>query len=194
MVELLAEAVSVTCSVNVAGEATWFLTRESGRIPLLCAEFACSSECECQGECVALAMEWGYRSKVLARSYVVLVVTGGDEKYGTKEVAVGQLTATNLDSVCAALRRGSGGTWGHDLMALFRAGGCSSQAMCRCALGPGAVVCAQCEQVVCSQRAFIAQDRFEGVDPCGQQHWWKGVTDAADEVTPNQMGWLVCAH
>ena len=76
-----------------------------------------------------------------------------------------------------------------ELAALVSRGGYSVDGECGCL---GKHVCAACRRVTRQQRRFIVQDRYQGVYPYGEDHWFRGVTDGVGEVSSWQGSWLRC--
>lgn len=189
---LVSQHVSVTCSVEES-EVFWYLTKESGRVPVSCSHSS------------------GVLAKPMELRRSVLVVQLSACWWATEiqwsEVAVARLTREALfvverrflpllvrvwkdvvdvesDSMRRLVRR-----WFAEADAFFGlldGGAFSTGFSCACVVTG---VCKQCKQLEEESRRFIVQDRYEGVFPLGKEHWWTGVTDAV-QVGQRQKGCL----
>lgn len=178
---------SLTCSVTWNGLVEWFLTLESGSLPVCQNRVRCG--CDADGA--------GMR---LHRAYVVLKVATWDESKWRHFIV---LAFISRETICIVERiakvyddmlRGSG-DWRTVTDATregFRAlddGAFSLREECRCTFG---VVCRRCSAVSVTRRRFVRVVRYLGVRPLGLRFWFHGVTDAVGMMWPAEKPWLRC--
>lgn len=136
------------------------------------------------------------------QGYVVVVVADAPPAQGSsggRLVAVAQLTR---DALWKVKHRVSPLAGTESLSGEFRAGvrvalrgGCLSSGRhcaCKVHVWPWQVVCAECKHVRLEQRVFVVAERFRGLFPQGEGHWWRGATDAVDATETNSTArkWL----
>jgi hypothetical protein len=182
--------MSVTFMVDVRGAISFWLTKESGQLPL----------CEDPVDC-GCGEETGVNVGTDVEPYVVILVSrvgdGCEEIYAVfsllsretlvicmEYVLYSFSVHTQLAAQCkfafpveAAMRELQDGMF---------------SAMDGCVCGEGNGVCTGCGLVPERGRRFVCQTRYAGHNPLGEQHWWTGVTDAADEESG--VAWLRCCR
>jgi hypothetical protein len=199
---LVERAVTVTCRVH-DGDVEWWLTVESGRVPMCVSPTLCG----CGGH------ESAVLSRAQRRGYVLLKVSASFwlRKLQWSEVIVGKLSAETLRvvrqrlAVLAAHVRSSpvleAGDSGEQclkrhvalagsLSSWLDGGAFSGSFPCACVLGH---VCTSCRAVPESERRFVEQGCYDGMFPYGDDHWWTGVTDGAGELR-GEKPWMMCFH
>ena len=181
--------VSVTCEVD-EGRIRWWLTKESGQVPLSCREgLGCAS-------CVSGRWRAG-GPRALARSYVIVKVVTRLRYTAWSNVAIGLLSCCSLERVRSetlpklvlASRKTRSGVrrrwecfseqYAHTLFLLRHAGERPSKCW---VCGAGSV----------GGIPFVLRNCYDGVVPFGVEHWFLGVTDAVGEVSDWQKDWLLC--
>jgi hypothetical protein len=191
----------VTVTVVVAdGVLSVFLTKESGRVPL-CAQGA---DCLCNEAGDVLLR------RVVPEGY--LVVQHSAAWWWTSvqwsEVMIAKLSAESLSVVqrrfvpwlMSCRSRAEPRMEGSGIMdirewlklagvlpSMVETGGFSSGARCGCVVSKVCSACAGGEE----QARFVSQQRFCGLCPDGEEHWWKGVTDGV-QGEPGGRSWQVC--
>lgn len=161
--------MSVTCYIGEEeGKVSWYLTKESGRVPLRCDGMDFHDWCCMRSD----------GKKVEPRAY--LVVHGGT----VNTVAFAELTAEVMDMVecqvgpeIARFRRVRKEEEVLEVFRLLQSRLFSSIRVCECSEDQ---VCEVCNRV---PRRFVCQGVYRGLFPLGEDHWWKGVTDAVGEVS-----------
>jgi hypothetical protein len=179
---LVAQSVSVTWEVT-HGSLCWRLTRESGTVP----------RCDAGRGCVLYDRE---RPRFVARNAYIVFKVCTWNGYGQYGVVIGALNAYNTDVVSgriipmvrAAMYDASGGVLARILNELGN-GMFSGSKDCGCNKGSKAMVCAECRGQV---RRFVSMGCFSGLQPCGKNHWFSGVTDAVGHVDHLAGDWLRC--
>ncbi|KAF2623332.1 hypothetical protein BU25DRAFT_177440 [Macroventuria anomochaeta] len=182
------EGASLTCVVARGSQAGWFLTRESGELPV-CYD---AKGCGCD--------QRRYTSNQLRRSYLVLKVGVLQGREWRDHVAVALLSEEAVCVAEAVARSccqivGGGGDAAQLASAMsgaFRAlddGAFSSGGGYSCRLD---FLCKPCSEVPRKRRQFIWLVRFIGVRPWGEKHWFGGVTLAVGDVCPAKEPWLRC--
>jgi hypothetical protein len=176
--------VSLACCVD-EDKTVWSITRESGRVPTPCGDFNCRV-CAVRSTAV-----------VLAQGYLVIKAVGPNRGEG---VTMSLLTLDALEvavrylvNEVEGLRWGSAARWVSRrarLFCLLEQGLYSCGPWCGCSGQSG--VCGSCAAVVPPQRRFTWRDRYDGVYPLGEQHWFRGVSDAVGTVCNGELPWLFC--
>jgi hypothetical protein len=178
--------VSVTFAVDAEGAITFWLTKESGRVPY------CDGQ-ECDG------ISQAELSPQVLRGYVVVLVAertaGGDVVYvcfasfSYETLLVVMTSVLYSFSVQSQLSlQGMRVAGVGDVMSALHKGMFSSEQPCLCSAGFGK--CMSCATTVAVKHRFIYQMGFSGLYPLGSEHWWRGVSDAAGDV--NGVPWLRC--
>ena len=168
------------------GAITFWLTKESGRVPY-CDADGCDS-----------VSHAGSAAEV-RRAYIVVLVaertSSGDDVYVvfapfSYESLVLVVTSV-LYSVSVQLQlalQGMRVAGVADSMSALHGGMFSSEQPCLCSVGFGK--CIPCESVVTGRHRFVSQAAFAGLHPLGHSHWWRGVSDAAGDI--DGIAWLRC--
>jgi hypothetical protein len=151
------------------GAVRGWLTRESGQVPARCDKPSCAV---CNDNALVEAQE-------LRRPYMVFVVTAPGAV--SARIMIAKLETVSIDVV---LRRAVAACDSREGVARLgrqlSLGLWSSGLDCGCSLSAG--MCEYCLRVctVSERRRFVCRNRFSGVYPEGGQHWFGGVTDAAE--------------
>jgi hypothetical protein len=163
----------------------WCMTAESGRVPV----------CRAGKACVTYAVR--RPSRVARRAYVI-VKTARHGRNGQVlwSTLLAPLSAESVDIVYrrmapmfrTAVLQGASSCTGQ-LVEAVRRGMFSCGEECECTGWTATGICALCEL---RGRRFVAMDCFSGVYPCGEQHWFTGVTDAAGLDVTGGGEWLRC--
>jgi len=161
---LVEQRVSLTCNLEASG-SQWWLTRESGRVP---ANYEGGVPCM---EGIELA-----KAYVLVRVVRPLCM----RKQQIADVGISDMCAPSLDWVVEGIA-----PYVQPLV-LDRVDGhveCTSTEECPTAYHARRQFWIQCSFSggVRGTSQWLLRDRFNGVFPSGRGHWWRGVTDAADE-------------
>ena len=186
----------MTCEVG-AGGVRWWLTRESGHLPEACWQGLRCTRCRARAK---ICGEEGLRS-----AYIVVKVVSRLRYTAWSQAIIGQLSVINLNVAleklvrpldklvlaCASERTRDWESFRKQYKIASRVvsaagqGAYSTNAECMCEAGR---CCSSCCRV--SSPRFIVQDRYAGVLPRGDKHWFYGVTDAIGEVSSWQPSWL----
>lgn len=166
---------SVTCEVR-AGETRWWLTRESGRLPLKCKAEGCAR------------CSWGPGTTVVRASYVVIRVV----QSSVVRVCFALLSAERVGLVSSTVVPCLLGVRLKDrVMVRLDEGAFSLSRECTCA-GCSKVCIACAAQWCVSGSAWRRSDTYAGLWPKGRGDWFTGVSDGVGSVKPGRRCWLSC--
>jgi hypothetical protein len=179
---LSSNAVSLTCHFEANARVRWWLTRESGRVPR-CVNVDCTRN------------RTRLPPESLRQAYLVIVVRHLGKHVWTepaRRIAFARLDATALHFVCRRIVPSISGSdlkerqhvvgW---IFRSFRHGLFSGPASCECGFLHG--ICEHCA----AQVRFVWENGYSRVLPNGNEHWYRGVTDAVDD-TIEADAWLQC--
>lgn len=195
---VLAElGVSVTCSIGVLA-TEWWLTRESGCFPPRCERGP--------SDCTVCTTRVGDASGVPPRAYVIVkadVTWMGEyaERMHTEFVSFGMLSealevvASRVVSVVRVVRAEEGRDGLESLFAATAHGSCTCKTECSCGQSVG--LDPLWDGFFSSEvgSLLVGMPKFLGAYPCGDRHWFSGVSDAVGEVlfcVGGKVPWLLC--
>jgi hypothetical protein len=173
--------VSVTCSVDRNGAVCWWLTKESGELPVIgagCGEHVGDRREDIRRSYLIIQREspggglWRVLLSVLSRE----TVRAAADLLGVEARQLRLLNRSEQeDFVSLAAVKVEGGLANG---AFSAPRGCVCRAVDIVDSGMEGV-CALCLQVLPEQRVFMRCNGFGGTWPYGRRHWFKGVTDGA---------------
>jgi hypothetical protein len=178
---LVRSAVSVTCCTDFSGTRKWFLTRESGQVPV----------CKHPGRCGCDRTELS--AAELRKAYMVMCCPDGDHWYSN---IVAELSKESIscvaDRLCPAVSEAGWRTSKDQaFLSLLREGTRSRTGCIGCVASRG--VCGVCASAVETGVGFVVADGFAGVVPFPAAPWFLGVSDARSmECVGSKGEWNSC--
>ena len=181
---LSSNAVSLTCHFEPNARERWWWTRESGRVPP-CVDAGCTRS------------RTHFAPEDLRQAYLVVVVRHPGRHVWTeptRRIAFARLDAAALHFVgrrmAPSIHTFQVGDRQYVVSWIFRSlrhGLFSGTASCGCGIDRG--ICAHCAAQ--AQVRFVWENGFSRVLPYGNEHWYRGITDAVDDTT-DADAWLQC--
>jgi hypothetical protein len=182
--------LSLTCDVSAEGEVRWFLTKESGRVPV-CDKAA---ECGCDGKELGVVPVRGY---VVLQSWPSDCLSSVVRFAALRVETVRRLVERVLPAALAVFARS--GSWcgatERVLRAMSLGGWRAALEKCTCCASR-TFVCAVCEPPdwESEDSEWVTMNIFKRRFPYGREDWFSGVSDAVLEVDRSGQLWLTCAQ